>query len=248
MIKFLYTFLMVDRLAKELENKVDSDLYEIGYASLAGLLHPKWKRFPYGISLLRKLDDDIIDGIQNGPTEEYYSYYHEINNELNRKCDELVEFLKENNVDAVAIKATLADSEIDEEYQKTLRYSLSHKMVATRAGLGWIGKSDLLVSFRFGPRVRLSSILTSTHISTKGKPIVESQCGKCNLCVMKCPAEVANGKAWQCNLDRDEFYNPFKCREFAKEISERNIQKKISLCGICISVCPIGKITRVAYD
>ena len=36
---------------------------------------------------------------------------------------------------------------------------ISHKMVATRAGLGWIGKADLFISSRFGPRLRLVSIL-----------------------------------------------------------------------------------------
>ena len=36
-----------------------------------------------------------------------------------------------------------------EQFDKSLpnlRYDISHKMVATRAGLGWIGKTDLFVS------------------------------------------------------------------------------------------------------
>jgi len=38
-----------------------------------------------------------------------------------------------------------------EQYLEKLTYDLSHKMVATRAGLGWIGKTDLFISEAFGP-------------------------------------------------------------------------------------------------
>jgi epoxyqueuosine reductase QueG len=47
----------------------------------------------------------------------------------------------------------------------------SHKMVATRAGLGWIGKTDLFVSNKYGPRVRLASIRIDAPVSSINKPI-----------------------------------------------------------------------------
>jgi len=149
--------------------------------------------------------------------------------------------LKVYNIEAYPIKATVKDSELDENYRRTLRYSFSHKMAATRSGIGWIGKTDLLITSRFGPRVRLASILMTSNISETGNPINESQYGSCNICVKNCPAHAATGELWTTEMDRNEFYDPFKCWEFCKQISAERIKKDISLCGICISVCPQGK-------
>ena len=44
--------------------------------------------------------------------------------------------------------------------------ALPHKTIATRAGIGWIGKSALLVTAKYGSAIRLSSILTDTPIET----------------------------------------------------------------------------------
>ena len=45
-------------------------------------------------------------------------------------------------IDSVAIKPTSAiNSKAAKLHYPTLTYDLSHKMVATRAGLGWIGKT-----------------------------------------------------------------------------------------------------------
>ena len=34
-----------------------------GFADLSGLLNKKFEDYPYGISILRRLDDEIVDGI-----------------------------------------------------------------------------------------------------------------------------------------------------------------------------------------
>ena len=35
----------------------------------------------------------------------------------------------------------------------------SYKYAATRAGVGWIGRNDVVITERYGPRVRLSAVL-----------------------------------------------------------------------------------------
>jgi epoxyqueuosine reductase QueG len=227
---------------EEIKQICPHEYYEFGFASLYGLLQSDYSEYKYGMSLARKLDDSIIDKISEGPTSLYYDLYRKINNELNQKTEEISNLLKTYNIGACPIKATVDESELDENYEKTLRYNFSHKMVATQAGLGWIGKTDLLVSSRFGPRLRLASILMKSCISGTGNPINESQCGKCNICVKKCPAQAATGELWSAEIDRDAFYNPFKCRKFCRKISAEKIKKEISLCGICISVCPKGSL------
>ncbi len=231
----------MNKIINEIKQICPQEYYEIGYASLSGLLKLEYSKYKHGISLARKLDDQIINQISNGPTDLYYDLYCNINNELNMKIEVISNLLKTYNIEAYPIKATVEDSELDDTYKKTLRYSFSHKLVATRSGIGWIGKTDLLLTSRFGPRVRLASILMTANISDSGVPINESQCGSCNICVNNCPAKAATGQLWTTSIDRDVFFDPFKCREYCRQISAERIKKEISLCGICISVCPKGK-------
>ena len=135
------------------------------------------------------------------------------------------------------MEPTRSDAELEDNYLQTLRVNFSHKMAATRAGLGWIGKTDLLVSHAFGPRVRLAAMLLDYPGFSAGTPETESRCGACDLCVQACPAQAAQGLPWRAGVDRDEFFNAFKCREKCRELSLKNLGEAISLCGRCIAVC-----------
>jgi len=197
--------------------------------------------YRYAVVIGKKLDDSIIDGIEDGPTMPYYELYKSTNDELNLITAQISRFLEQNGVPCVQIKSTVQESDIPEEFAKTLRMNFSHKMAATRAGLGWIGKTDLLVSEKFGPRIRLATVLTNHRFENLGIPITESRCGKCNICVEECPAQAASGKSWNVSLDRDKFYDAFKCRDMCRKLSMERLDKKISLCGICVCVCPQRK-------
>jgi len=232
---------MKDKINIILDKILPYEIYEYGFANLKNLLSDEYKKYHYGISIFRKLDDDVINGIKLGPTIEYYNLFNAINNELNSKIEEIVSAFNKLGLSAKGINATLLDSELNEEFQKSLRYKISHKMIGTRAGLGWIGKTDLFISKRFGPRVRMASVLIEYDLGPTENPIEESLCGKCNICIEECPAKAATGKLWNIGIDRNEFYDPFKCKEKCKELTKTRINKNIVICGICISVCPRGK-------
>jgi len=212
-----------------------------GFADLTGLLHRRFQGFNYGIVILKKLDDSIIDSVINGPTMEYCNQYIDTNNYLSGLVKELAEELKAQGIKSLPINPT--DSEVDraDDYDQTLRHTFSHKMVATRAGLGWIGKTDLFISKKFGPRLRLASILVDYPLKSMSPPIDKSRCGKCNLCVEACPAKAASGKLWNIHLDRDQFYSARKCKETANRLTLKRIGKDMRLCGICVSACPVGQ-------
>jgi epoxyqueuosine reductase QueG len=223
--------------------ELSDDSYEFGFAELANLLDSDYKDFQYGIAIVKKLDDEIIKRIEEGPTLEYYNHYCNINRELNDKVNIISNKLQSKGIKSLGIKSTYEDNELDDKYFKTLRLNFSHKMVATRAGLGWIGKTDLFISKKFGPRVRLASVLINKRVKSRFKSINHSFCGSCSVCVDTCPAKAANGRLWSINIDRDEFFDPFKCRENCIRLSKERIGKNISLCGICVSVCPRGKLS-----
>lgn len=229
-------------IAVEVRALCDEERYRIGFASLSGLTEPPWEKYHYGISIVRKLDDAIVDAIASGgPTKEYADYTNDVNEELQETADAIVACLTRRGVDAVAVEPTVPECLLDGGRGKPLRYSLSHKMVATRAGLGWIGKTDLLVTHDFGPRVRLASVLTAAKIAETGPPVTESLCGACVACVRKCPARVATGALWNTSVERDTFYDAAACRDYTREVSKRNFGEEVSVCGICLSVCPRGR-------
>lgn len=224
-------------------NLIPAEDFIFGFADLRGLIDKKFNGFCYGISIGKRLDDKIIDGIKDGPTIEYFNHYRQINNELAALTGRIQADLKSAGVESIAVKPTVTrgTEEYNDEYLRTLTVDISHKMVATRAGLGWIGKSDLLISKVFGPRLRLVSILLNQNPGISSVPIKKSLCGKCNLCVVKCPAQAANGKLWDINIQRHEFFDAHKCREMCNELARTRLNVDARICGLCVSVCPMGE-------
>ena len=221
---------------------VPSSDYIYGFADLRGLLGEEFINFPFGISIGKKLDKRILDSIENGPTKEYYEHYREMNLCLQQITAGICEDLRKHDISCTDVPPTVVmNSEEFRPYAKDLRYKFSHKMTGTRAGLGWIGKTDLFISKAFGPRLRLSSILLEDIVAHTGKPIIKSRCGSCEVCVVQCPAVAANGLPWDIHTDRDIFFDAQKCREQCGKFGMDMFQKETRICGICVSVCPLGK-------
>lgn len=227
-----------DRVKAILSNNDD---YVLGFANMHGLLNDKFKDFGFCIVIGKRLDDKIIDSIVSGPNIDYYDLYNETHLKLVEVANQISDELQRHHIPCLPIKPTISEEEIDDKYYETLTCDFSHKMAATRAGLGWIGKTDLFISEKFGPRLRLVSILVDHPLNCSKAPIDESRCGKCNMCVRECPALAATGQLWNINIKRDEFFDAFKCRKKCRELSHKNLKKDVSLCGICIAVCPVGK-------
>lgn len=227
-----------------LEGRLDPSVYDFGFADLTGLLPDKYAACTRGISIIRRLDDAVIDAIADGPTEEYFEHYNRVNAELNALVQSIAAEMSDGAHVILPIKATLEEHELNETHTRTLTYDISHKMVATRSGLGWIGKTDLLVSRRFGPRVRLASILTDLPLEPLASPIDESRCGSCSLCVDACPAGAATGEPWSTGIHRDRYFDAFKCRDYCRGISKERLNRAISLCGKCVYICPKGRVRK----
>jgi epoxyqueuosine reductase len=233
---------MQDEIVKLIRGTIPDDGdHTWGLADLSGLLHERFKGWEYGISIGKRLDDAVIDSIVNGPTPEYWKLYQDTNAYLTGLAVDVAEKIAATGVRTLAFAPTSSRLDRSPEYGRTLRHDFSHKMVGTRAGLGWIGKSDLFVSKKFGPRLRLVSILVDHPLKPLQPPMDKSRCGKCIACVEACPAKAINGRMWNTKVDRDEFYDAFKCREKAMELSRAaTLQDGHEICGICISVCPVG--------
>lgn len=231
--------MVIENILKKHLQPAEDYLY--GFADLTGLTGHRLSEFSFGISIAKRLEKDVIDNISDGPTPEYYNHYREINEHLSGLSLKILADLRVAGVEATAIEPTLSSETIDKIYLKTLKTDLSHKMVATRAGLGWIGKTGLLVSGKFGPRLRLVSILLKHRVKSLARPLTKSLCGTCNICVDACPAHAANGKLWNINVSREDFYDAWRCRAKCVEFGEERIGNNARVCGICVAVCPFGR-------
>jgi epoxyqueuosine reductase len=223
---------------------IPAEDYIYGFADLTGLLQEKFEGFNFGISIGIRLDTDIVEKIIDGPTYEYYQHYKKANENLALLTKEISTDLNMNDIETYIVSPTVSISDLDTVYSETLSTDLSHKMVATRAGLGWIGKTDLFISMEFGPRLRLVSILIKSQVRSKSGPVDISRCGKCNKCVEICPAKAANGKLWNISVYRNEFFDPHKCRKQCAVFGKTLLGMDARICGICIAVCPVGQQKR----
>ena len=196
-----------------------------------GFTKVEFRNYSRAVSIAIRLSDEIINGIKSGPTNEYAKLYRHVNVKLDNLALELEQELIKNGHLALAIPASKRYD------QEKLAAIFPHKTASILSGLGWIGKSALLISFEHGARIRLVTVLTNAEI-VSDEPYTESQCGKCNSCVNACPANAITGEEWSFGVSRDTIFDAYKCGAHTAKM-----KKKVgeTVCGICISVCPYGK-------
>jgi len=207
----------------------------VGYGDITELSSTLRQDLYVGVVVAVKYPKNVIIGIRNLPTKEYYEYY----NFLNEKLDELVELgaqvLREAGFSAIPQTRAYVNRFIRDDVSL-----MPHKTVATRAGIGWIGKCALLITERFGSMIRLSSILTNAPLET-AKPINKSYCGNCMECTNACPAGAVSGKLWSVGMKLECFFDVAACRKTASERAMRGFGIKATICGKCIEICPYTK-------
>lgn len=106
--------------------------------------------------------------------------------------------------------------------------------MAIEAGLGECGRTGLLITREFGPRVRLCKIFTDLNLKAD-KPItfgVEEFCSSCMICAEACPAQAIP----------DNLIIPGAARRAtdAKNCFQYWVDNSIDCCK-CITKCPFSK-------
>lgn len=207
----------------------------VGFANLDKIASPFDKDIKTGISIAVALNPNIINKIIDGPTIEYYEEYKRVNKLLGALGRIAANHLREYGYKAIELEPTPKKIEYID-----LGTPLPHKTIATRAGLGWIGKTALLITKKYGSAVRLTSVLTNIKFDGEIKPIDSSKCGNCNICVDDCPGQAANGKEWNTKMNRSDFFDAYLCRDTALERAKKIGVNRL-ICGKCIVICPWTK-------
>jgi epoxyqueuosine reductase len=192
--------------------------------------------YPLAISVGIRVLDSIIDELPHTREDRILALnfkqhaYDIVNFRLDQITSRTASLVQNSGYKALPIPASQT---VD---GKKLISAFSHKMAAHLAGLGWIGRSCLLVTPQVGPRVRWATVLTNAPLTT-GQPM-ESHCGKCTNCVDMCPVSAFSGRIFTEEEPRSARFDVFKCKEHLGE-AEKAIG--VSVCGLCVYACPHGQ-------
>lgn len=214
----------MDELKKFLINKGAS---KVGYADVSGLADA-FIDLPNGISLVLKLPKEAIEYVKNDDFEEYWSCFHAKVAELKEIALKGEEFIKSKGFNAFAL--TMERNECDMEKLLSI---LPYKTIATKSGLGWIGRSALFVTPEYGSAVTLCGILTDMPLEF-GTPVTDSECDECTNCQDACPVNAINPQKWNDRLNRKDIIDIEACGEYIIDQYRNGLG-----CTKCMSECKL---------
>jgi epoxyqueuosine reductase len=187
-------------------------------------------QFPRAVSMGIRLNDWIVDSHTPDEPRRHSLYWHHVYDVVTRSLDflayDVTRWLISREFQAFPVPGSTP------YHFDRLLGIFSHKLAAHLAGLGWIGKSCLLLTEPFGPRIRFVSVLTDAPLES-GAPI-EQPCGRCHVCIDACPVKAFTGVEFNPAEGREARFAVQKCSEYRREHP----------CGLCVSTCPKGKKTR----
>jgi len=167
-----------------------------------------------------RVSDLVLEEIEQAPTKLYFHHYRNVNIFLDQAALKIAVYIQKKGYQALAIPSSQI---LDWEKQNA---HASHKKLGALAGMGWIGRNNLLVNKELGAQFRLVSILTDMPLKLDSPE--KENCNSCQLCVKICPA----GAIKQSPV---EFVHA-KCFEKLREFQKHRVVDQY-VCGVCVKVC-----------
>lgn len=206
---------------------------KVAFADLGNCLPPELSNLKYAVSVAVRLSDAIVNEIGDKPTHTYFHHYRTLNTLIDSITLRASLLIQESGYLAMAVPASQTVKTGDDMY----RGIFQHKTAARLGGLGWIGKSGLLITPEYGPRIRLGTVLTNMELPVD-KEILERDCKDCFICKKMCPAMAIQGVNWREGMDRSQVIDAEACSKYMNA-NFKHIGRG-SVCGICMRVCPVG--------
>jgi ferredoxin len=151
---------------------------DTGYAQLSRTLVFEGKAVlhPNAIVLTMEMDKRRID---TSPSRDSFVAVHETYHNLGHAANQIASWLRKRGYSAQA--------------GHPLMGLALYPPLAQQAGLGWRGMNGLLITPRFGPRVRLAAVFTSIETlpvdpgKARQHQWIEEYCSLCRRCASECP-------------------------------------------------------------
>ena len=178
------------------------------------------------------LNPAALEEVVDRPTPAYFHAYRQLNYQLDTAALEVAQYLVEEGHRSLAIAASQVINHTPPQGH------ISSRHLGEAAGIGWIGRSGLLVTPGYGARVRLVTVLTDAPL--EAGQAMEFLCGKCVACVKVCPARAIAGKPEDFKLDA--------CYAKLTEFTRIPFVGQ-HICGVCVKACgPDNPGRAVATD
>jgi epoxyqueuosine reductase QueG len=210
-----------------------------GYAPIDGIpltgeVMSRAKGMSHAVSLIWEIPS--VAAYDRSENDRFYDAMLEGRSRMDEAANAIAKLLTDNGYQALPItSAFTADP-------KTISGQISHKAVAHQAGMGWIGRSLLLVTPEFGPRVRLMTILTDAELDDGPHPM-DNRCGSCRNCIDGCLLKALRYAEFHDHPeDRSALFNYMSCHRQEKAWLNRSPPR---FCAKCISNCPWGRISPI---
>ena len=191
--------------------------------------------YPVGVVIGMRLLDSFVDPLPTRDPAAAILYRHNAYDVVNAALDQIAlrvaNTIQRAGFSAFPVPASKRTSDAG------ICSIFSQKLAAHLAGMGWIGKSCLLVIPDHGPRVRWVTILTDAPLLPTGDAM-EQRCGKCTACVDICPVQAFTGRPFSPDEPREARFDAAACERYFKEMEQQGL---VSVCGLCLYVCPHGR-------
>ena len=162
---------------------------------------------------------------------------------LEKKVAEIETLLRNNGI-------RFYTPEVAQKDDGQFRAEFSFKDAAAAAGIGWFGKNDVIITERYGPRIRLSAILID-HKFEYGRAFEKCRCPEdCEKCISICPGHALLNTSWKLGMTRDDIIDIARCNKIRSSFYPR--LGRWGACALCLAVCPYGmakeKISKAGLE
>ncbi|MCW4026484.1 MAG: 4Fe-4S dicluster domain-containing protein [Candidatus Bathyarchaeota archaeon] len=175
--------------------------------------------------------------IQNLPTSRsaYMLEHDYANRHLDQASQKIARFLEERGFDAIGFDSGAGFYHEAGKTPERFAGDFSHKHAAVACGLGKFGLNNLVLSPRWGPRIRLAAVITSAKLGYD-RPLEKNTCltPECEECVKICPVHALDGWKGRYDPEKGWVIDKRKCYDYIFTTL------KGQRCGLCIKACPVG--------
>lgn len=198
---------------------------DCGFCALGGEKAESFPNYGYAVTIVKALSRAVVATITDRPGMIYFQHYRAVNARLDQLALDAVSFIESKG--AYALPVAASQSVPGQKY----RGVFSHKTAAVLSGVGFVGRNNLLLHPKFGPCLRLATVLTDLPLRSDRPRENGAICASCGICVNACPAKALEGAP-------DGGFDAAKCSEYMKNFRDEG---RGAVCGLCMKACPLTR-------